>query len=134
MALQVRALLGLADAFIIPSIPDRLSVMGTYGLMERLRRLGTKVPALGILWSLYRSQNEIHRDVIFSASKRSGPYSDLPKPFRTVIPNSVDVARAFQDKSEPRTLSSKYTPRIAILYRDLCKEILYRLRAMRRKQ
>src|ERR1017187_8169201 len=61
IALQVKVFLTVADAFVLPSIPDRLSVRGSMWLLDRIRRSGVKIHPLGTLWSLYREQNKIHR-------------------------------------------------------------------------
>ncbi|UCE03136.1 MAG: AAA family ATPase [Candidatus Latescibacterota bacterium] len=127
IALQVQALLHVADAYIVPSIPDRLSLRGSAHLVERIRRTGSKVNALGILWSLYRSNNEVHRKVISRASKQHR--MNLPRPFKTVIPNATAIARAFEHPLTPATLSLKYEPPFAALFRQACDEMIHRLHA-----
>jgi chromosome partitioning protein len=47
LALQVRFLLPVADSYIVPTIPDRLSVRGALFLLDAIRRHGYKVAAMG---------------------------------------------------------------------------------------
>ena len=70
LALQVRAFLSVADAFVIPAIPDRLSVRGSLWLMNRIRKLGLKIEGLGTLWSLVRDQNKMHGEDCRSGIQR----------------------------------------------------------------
>lgn len=126
IALQVKVFLTVADAFVLPAIPDRLSVRGSLWLLDRIRRMGVKIDGLGTLWSLYREQNKLHRKVVESAARRVEPYHQLPKPFETVIPNAAAIAEASEPDRRPRSFSAKYTPPFARLYRDLCEEIVRR--------
>lgn len=124
--LQVRIFLTVADGYVVPAIPDRLSVRGSLWLQDRIRRLGVKIEGLGTLWSLYREQNAMHRKVVEAATKGIEPYRQLPRPFGTVIPNAAAIAMASEPDRKPRSFSAKYTPSFAGLYRDLTGEIVQR--------
>jgi chromosome partitioning protein len=126
IALQVRVFLTVADSYVVPAIPDRLSVRGSLWLLDRIRRLGVNIDGLGTLWSLYREQNAIHRKVIEAAAKGIEPYKQLPKPFTTVIPNAAAIAMASEPDRKPKNFNVKYTPAFAKLYRSLCEEIVQR--------
>lgn len=126
LALQVRLFLTVADAYIIPSVPDRLSVRGSLYLVERIQRQGMKIAGMGMLWSLYREQNRIHRKVIEAASKQNEPFDQLPKPFKTIIPNASAIAVATEPDRNPKSFNAKYSPQFAKLYRSLCEEIIQR--------
>lgn len=126
IALQVKVFLTVADAFVLPSIPDRLSVRGSLWLLDRIRRMGVKIDGLGTLWSLYREQNKLHRKVVEAAAGGIEPYNQLPKPFETVIPNAAAIAEASEPNRNPRSFSAKYTTPFAGLYRELCEEIVKR--------
>jgi chromosome partitioning protein len=126
IALQVKVFLTVADAFILPAIPDRLSVRGSLWLLDRLRRMGVKIQGLGTLWSLYREQNKLHRKVVEAAAGGVEPYNQLPRPFETVIPNAAAIAEALEPDRRPKSFSAKYTPQFARLYRALCGEIVQR--------
>jgi chromosome partitioning protein len=64
IAIQVKTFLSVADSYVVPAIPDRLSVRGSLYLLDRLRRMGYRINGLGTLWSLYREQNSIHRKMV----------------------------------------------------------------------
>jgi chromosome partitioning protein len=126
ISLQVKVFLTVADAFVLPSIPDRLSVRGSLWLLDRIRRMGVKIHGLGTLWSLYREQNKLHRKVVEAAANGVEPYGQLPRPFETVIPNAAAIAEASEPNRSPRSFSAKYSAPFAKLYRDLCEEIVQR--------
>jgi chromosome partitioning protein len=126
IALQVKFFLAVADAYIVPTIPDRLSVRGSFWLLDRIRRLGMKIEGLGTLWSLYREQNKIHRRFVEAAVKGVDPLNRLPKPFNTIIPNATAIAESAEADRNPQSFTAKYTPPFAKLYRSLCEEIVQR--------
>ena len=126
LALQVKVFLAVADTFIIPAIPERLSVRGSLCLLERIKRLGVKIDGMGTLWSLYRDQNKMHCDTVDAASKGIDPYGRLPVPFKTIIPNAAAITTASDLRCKPRSFTDKYTPQFSKLYRSLCSEILQR--------
>jgi chromosome partitioning protein len=126
IAVQVQFFLRFADTFVLPSIPDRLSVRGSMWLLDRIRRGGFKIQGLGTLWSLYREQNKMHRKVIEAASKRTAPLNLLPEPFGAIIPNAAAIAEAAEPDRNPKSFTAKYTPPFAKLYRLLCEEIVQR--------
>jgi chromosome partitioning protein len=126
IALQVKVFLTVADAFILPAIPDRLSVRGSLWLVDRIRRLGVKLDGLGTLWSLYREQNTLHRKTVEAAAKGVDPYKQLPKPFATVIPNASAIAMASEPNRKPTSFTAKYTSPFARLYHELCEEVVQR--------
>lgn len=123
IALQVRVFLPIADGYVVPSIPDRLSVRGSLWLQDRIRRLGVKVPGIGTLWSLYREQNKLHRKVVAAAERGNAPFHLLPKPFETIIPNAAAIAEASEPERKPKSFSAKYGHQFAALYRSLTTEI-----------
>lgn len=128
VAFQVRVLLGVADAFVVPSVPDRLSVQASHHFMERIRRIGSKVVGLGTLWTLYRANNEVHERVVAASYRRHPELAALPIPFRTVIPNATAIARACEPTESVASLSVKYEPAFARLYQNLAAEIVARLK------
>jgi chromosome partitioning protein len=74
---------------------------------------------------LYRQQTPLHRAMV------AEPYSMLPTPFESVIPNAAQLAKAV-DPRELNTVQAncdaKYGRQFAARYRELCGEILSRLR------
>ena len=126
--LQVRMLLRVADAYVMPSLPDELSVRGSYQFLERLRRLGTRVGGLGTLWSMYRANNELHARTIEVVRQRWSEDSILPRPFKTVIPNATAIARASEPGRKWPSFLAKYEAHFAPLFQKLCVEIDSRLK------
>lgn len=131
VALQVRFLLNVATGYIIPCVPDRLSVRGSAWLAGRIRSSGFKTHGIGTLWSLYRKQNVVHTQTIENASSGRGPFNELPKPFETIIPNATAIATANEEAGKPHifrskkrgTFKAKYGGKAAAAFRNLCQEI-----------
>lgn len=129
--LQVKVFLAVADTFIIPAIPERLSVRGSLWLMERIRKHGLKLAGMGTLWSLYREQNKMHSTIVGAVASGDEHYGCLPMPFKTIIPNASAITAASQPNSRPESFTAKYTPQFSKLYRSLCAEIIQRTEANR---
>ena len=129
---QVRTLLKAADAFVVPSVPDQLSVRGSYHLMERLRRLGiTKAKPLGLLWTLYRENNAVHKQVVSKSQNGESIHQLLPAPFRTILPNATAIARASdEDAVAPQSVLGKYGPQFAQEFKNLLVEMQSRLQVL----
>jgi chromosome partitioning protein len=127
LAMQVKILLAVADRYIVPCIPDRLSVRGSLFLLDRVRKRGFKIAGVGTLWSLYRVQNPLHCKIIEQAKRGSAPFDQLPKPFETVIPNAAKIAEATEPGQRPKTFRQKYSPQFAKLFEALCGEIVRRV-------
>jgi chromosome partitioning protein len=127
VAWQVRFFLRVADAFIVPAIPDRLSVRGARYLMTRIQNLGLKrIHPLATLWSIYREENAIHKNTVAKGVGSNGTGPALPEPFTTIIPNATAITRALEQGKHPKSFSDKYESRFAHLYRGLCLEIIER--------
>jgi chromosome partitioning protein len=127
VALQVRVFLSVGDCYVIPAIPDRLSVRGSLYLLDRLQKLPVKLAELGTLWSLYRDQNPLHRRTLKLAAERIDPYfRQLPLPFETIIPNAAAIAEATEPGRRPRSFTAKYTSPFARLFHSVCEEIVKR--------
>jgi chromosome partitioning protein len=124
--IQVKFLLSIADSYIVPCVPDRLSVRGCIHLLDRVKKLGYKVQPLGTLWSLYRQQNIVHRTIVEKTIKRMKPYDLIPNPFKTIIPNASAIAEATEADQKPMSFKAKYKPQFAQLYESLCNEIVKR--------
>lgn len=122
IAHHVRFMLALADGYVVPSIPDALSLRGSQELIRRVTAGYKATKPLGTVWTLYREQNEIHRRVV-DAKIRS---SDLPTPFKTIIPNATDIARATEPQSAHKSLSAKYSPKFAAIFKSLAAEVVAR--------
>lgn len=127
LAPQVRFVLTIADAFVVPTVPDRLSVRGSLYLLDRLATHGFRVKGLGTAWTLYREQNGMHREIVTAAGAGDARYAVLPEPFRTIIPNAAKIAEATDaTAASPATFAAKYSHAFARLFEGLCDEIIDR--------
>lgn len=126
VALQVQVLFPVADSFVVPCIPDRLSVRGSLFLMDRIASRGYRIEGLGTLWSLFRAQNVVHRRMTELVAQGKEPFDRLPKPFKTVIPNAAKIAESTEPGERPRLFHHKYTTEFARLFESLCEEIVER--------
>lgn len=83
--------LRMANGFLIPTIPD---VLSTYGIPQILQRvqgfaedIGERIEPYGIVISKYRSITLHNRTI-----ERLRDDKDMPRVFRTVIPESASIA------------------------------------------
>lgn len=133
LTLHVRFFLNIADGYVTPCIPDRLSVRGTRYLLERIAKHGyKKIQALGTVWSMVRVQMKDHRDTIASYPARFDSRTDLgiPAPFQTVIPNKSAIAQAMSNESMLVAYQEKYRDGVPVLMQSLSQEIRQRLDAI----
>jgi chromosome partitioning protein len=130
IALQVKFLFPVADSYIVPSVPDRLSVRGSLHLTDRIRGLGYKIAPLGTLWSLYRAQVDMHCRIIEAAAKGESSLRQLAKPFQTIIPNASAIAQAAEPGVNPRSFTIKYSTQFAGRFAQVCEEIKQRSEAL----
>ena len=130
-SVTVQQFLRIADGYIIPSVPDHLSVRGSRWLLDRLRRgRYTRIKGVGTLWSLYRLQAATHRDIVEDATKGHPDYEELPRPFKTIIPNASKISESTEPNINPPSFKVKYSAKFAQLYEELCGEILRRVHTM----
>ncbi|HYE20833.1 MAG TPA: AAA family ATPase [Tepidisphaeraceae bacterium] len=130
IALQVQVLMPVADCYVVPSIPDRLSVRGSLYLLDRIRAKGYATQPLGTLWTLYRSAVTLHNRIIKAVRSGRPPYDRLPKPFETIIPNAAAIANATEPGQAPKTFAQKYGFPFAGYFEALCDEMMARLRVL----
>jgi chromosome partitioning protein len=135
---QVRIFLRVAEGYVVPTVPDRLSVRGARYLTRRIQSIGVAIRPVGLLWSMYREQCSVHREYVEGV--RTGTErmdwedpaaAELPRPFATAIPHGNDVIKNSLDPdTQPRTFSGKYGPAFAERYRAVTREMLGRLRGV----
>jgi chromosome partitioning protein len=127
----VKYFLSIADGYVVPCVPDRLSVRGSLYLMDRIKKGGYKVHGIGTLWSLFRKENILHRNRVEGWGKGLDADLDcLPRPFETIIPNATKIAEAAElvgIGNAPTTFRNKYTLAFARLFEDVSKELLQRV-------
>ncbi len=123
VAMQVKMFMRIADGYIIPSVPDQLSVRGSENLVKRISSYGFKLAGLGTLWTLYREQVALHREMV------RDPFSGIPQPFQTIIPNATRLASAVDPRciqTPSANCDAKYSQPFATRYRELVDELFSR--------
>jgi chromosome partitioning protein len=130
---QVKTMLKVADAYLVPSVPDQLSVRGSYHLIERIRRLGiTKAKPLGLLWTLYRESNSVHKRMVSRSLQGEVLHPVLPAPFRTILPNATAMARVSEERAvPPQSVDGKYGTQFGQAFRNLVEEMQGRLQVLK---
>ncbi len=134
LARQVRFLLRAADGYVVPCIPDRISVRGALWLQDRMEKSSIKTRPLGVAWTLYREQNKNHKTMVGmvdAMAGRAGKFKELPRPFKTIIPNATAIVSAAERESPASTLAQKYSPEFASKFHELAREIEARAVATR---
>ncbi len=126
LAVQVRFLMSVAGGFIVPCVPDKLSIRGSLYLMQRVRGLSYKSRPVGTLWSMRRSAVSTHTAYIGAAAAGRADLAALPPAFTTVIPHAAKITEAAEGKTTPASFTKKYTAEFAALYESLCDEIIRR--------
>jgi chromosome partitioning protein len=122
--IQVRMFLRICDGYVVPSVPDWLSVRGVDYLQDRLRRIGIKKRALGLVWTLYR-EIEVHRHMVRTRGQVEGFV--LPRPFHTIIHHAVAISRSTEPDERRKTHSTfcqKYESRFASKFENLTRELV----------
>jgi chromosome partitioning protein len=135
---QVRFFMLVADGYVVPTIPDRLSVRGARYLTRRIQSLKINIHPVGLLWSMFRKQCGVHCEYVegiktgeerLDSEDPNAPV--LPQPFTTCIPHGNDVIdRNLNPDSQPKSFPDKYGTEFTKLFRNLTKEILERTRAV----
>lgn len=103
--------LAISDSYLIPVVPDLLSVLGIPPILDRVDHFAQctrrNIRALGIVISKMRAQTLLHLEVVNRL--RSDFYDRrFPLVFDTVIPESTRVAEAADVLAPVNTLQQKY--------------------------
>ncbi|HKV82943.1 MAG TPA: ParA family protein [Ktedonobacterales bacterium] len=112
-ALGVVTLNGLAisDSYIVPVVPDILSVLGIPPILDRVEHFGrcTKrnIRALGIVISKMRAQTILHNEME-RRLREDFVERRFPPVFQTVVPESTRIAEAANVMAPVNTLQQKY--------------------------
>ncbi|MFN3539248.1 MAG: ParA family protein [Rhodococcus sp. (in: high G+C Gram-positive bacteria)] len=122
MGIITRNGLMLADAYVIPTIPDVLSTYGIPQIQKRVRmfsdKTGHKIKALGLIITKYRKGTNLHRDTIQRLQNAVLDYDALPAHERELterppnvipvyIPDAIAIAGA-ADYFDWGTLNKRY--------------------------
>ncbi len=117
----------ISDYYLIPTIPDILS---TYGIPQILARInafkddaGINIRPLGIVISMFRSNNRLHNSIIESLKYRERK-GDYPRIFNTYIPLSIKISEAAEFQSNVKTLVQKYGYDLNDSYNRLVQEVM----------
>jgi chromosome partitioning protein len=103
--------LAIADSYMIPVVPDILSVLGIPPILDRVEHFGQctrrNIRALGIVISKMRTQTILHNQML---RRLREDFVDrrFPPVFRTVIPESTRIAEAADVLAPVNTLQQKY--------------------------
>jgi chromosome partitioning protein len=125
--------LRIADAYLIPTIPDVLSTYGIAQITKRVRDFasssGARIAPLGVVATKWRAGVKVHQTTL--ERLRADAAADRGPPvFETVIPEAADLAAAAEYIKEGRTLAQKYKGGREP-YAALAREVLTALEARR---
>ena len=103
--------LAISDAYLIPVVPDILSVLGIPPILDRVEHFAQcirrNIRALGIVISKMRTQTVLHNEML---RRLRDDFVDrrFPPVFQTVIPESTRIAEAANVMAPVNTLVQKY--------------------------
>jgi chromosome partitioning protein len=103
--------LAIADSYVIPVVPDILSVLGIPPILDRIehfaRATRRNVRALGIVISKMRASTLLHTEML--RRLREDFYDRrFPIVFESIIPESTRIAEAANVAAPVNTLVQKY--------------------------
>lgn len=103
--------LAISDSYLIPVVPDLLSVLGIPPILDRIDHFGMatrrNIRALGIIISKMRAQTLLHNEM---QRRLREDFVDrrFPPVFQTIIPESTRIAEAANVLAPVNTLQQKY--------------------------
>ncbi len=103
--------LAISDSYIIPVVPDTLSVLGIPPILDRVEHFARctrrNIRALGIVISKIRGQTLLHSEV---ARRLRDDFVErrFPPVFNTLVPESTRIAEAANVLAPVNTLHQKY--------------------------
>ncbi|HEV2457574.1 MAG TPA: ParA family protein [Ktedonobacterales bacterium] len=103
--------LAISDAYLVPVVPDILSVLGIPPILDRVEHFAQcirrNIRALGIVISKMRTQTVLHNEML---RRLRDDFVDrrFPPVFQTVIPESTRIAEAANVMAPVNTLVQKY--------------------------
>jgi chromosome partitioning protein len=120
--------LAVSDYYLIPVIPETMSIHGIPQIITRVNRFkrhtGVGIQALGLVATRYREQNKEHQ--LNLSDLRAGCHKKgYERVFDSIIHESTPAANAVEFRHHPQTLRQKYgIPRPFNEYRQLTMEVL----------
>jgi len=103
--------LAISDSYLIPVVPDILSVLGIPPILDRVEHFSRatrhNIRALGIVISKMRAQTTLHNEM---TSRLRDDFQErrFPVVFDTVVPESTRIAEAANVMAPINTLQQKY--------------------------
>ncbi len=121
----------ISDYFVIPTIPDILSTYGIPQILNRVKFFKEKthinVSPLGIVISMYRSNNLLHKNII-QTLKTKAEMGEYPYIFETIIPLTIKAAESALFEETPSSLKQKYGyGKIYESYKNLSEEMIKKI-------
>lgn len=108
----------ISDYFLIPTIPDRLSIYGLPQIIKNIHkfseRRSLKIRCLGLVITKYSSSSGLHAKVMKGelAERYQQSFADLhidsAPIFQTTIPQANTTAEAMEYEKGPKTFREKY--------------------------
>lgn len=103
--------LAISDTYLVPVVPDILSVLGIPPILDRVERFGSRtrhnIRALGIIISKMRQQTLLHNEML-RRLREDFVERHFPPVFQTVVPESTRIAEAANVLAPINTLAQKY--------------------------
>ena len=103
--------LAISDSYLIPVVPDNLSVLGIPPILDRVEHFGRStrrnIRALGIVISKMRANTLLHNEMV-RRLREDFIERRFPPVFHTIIPESTRIAEAANVMAPANTLVQKY--------------------------
>jgi chromosome partitioning protein len=111
LGIITQAGLALSDLFLVPVVPDILSLQGVVPVLDLIagfaQRAGHHIAPLGTVVSKYNRGNPLHNRILADLRRgaRTGVYPPL---FNTLVPDAHPIAAAADVYARAATLQQKY--------------------------
>jgi chromosome partitioning protein len=103
--------LAISDSYVIPVVPDYLSVLGIPPILDRVEHFGQRtrrnIRALGIVVSKVRANTLLHNEMQ-RRLREDFVERRFPPVFQTIVPESTRIAEAANVMAPANTLMQKY--------------------------
>jgi chromosome partitioning protein len=103
--------LAISDSYLIPVVPDILSVLGIPPILDRIEHFAGRtrhnIRALGIVISKMRANTLLHNDML-RRLREDFIERRFPPVFHTIVPESTRIAEAANVMAPANTLVQKY--------------------------